>query len=342
MIFIRADSNPTIAGGHIMRCLAIAKKLIEKGEQVCFLIADDNPEIVLNDSGVRYINLHSDWQNLMSDTEKVKMLLIENPNSVLLIDTYQITYKYVEELKPYASIAYLGSKKEFLGPLNLLINYSTDIDLDFYKKEYTQNTLLLLGPSYAPLRQEFQNITHEYKKHIERLLLTTGNTDKEGIIDDILQRLLHVLDEQHIVADVVIGRMFWNKDILHKKYDSCKNTFLHEDVKSMSSLMERCDLAISANGTTVYELSAMGIPIISFAMVEEQVRSAEALQKLGVIDYCGRSYIEKEAVIFYMVRRLKHYIENNDELINLAERAHDLIDGNGCQKIVEAIQKIKQ
>lgn len=320
-----------------MRCLAIAKALIDAGEQICFLVADENPINVLSEAGMACINLHSDWQSLMSDADKVKTLLIQNSDSVLLIDTYSITREYVETLKPYARIAYLGSKKEYLGPLDLLINYSTDIDYHFYEENYHDNTLLLLGPSYAPLRREFQNVTHEYNNSIERLLLTTGNTDKDGVVDDILQYIMPLLLEKHIAVDVVIGRMFWNKEILHSKYDSYDNIFLHEGVKSMSLLMEKCDLAISANGTTVYELAAMGIPTISFAMVEEQVSSAEALNSLGVVDYCGSSYQDKEKVISCVCRRLLYYTENNNDLIKLAHKAHNLIDGNGCNKIAKAI-----
>lgn len=340
MIFIRADSNPTIAGGHIMRCLAIAKVLISTGEQVCFLIADDNPISVLDDAEVQYINLHSDWMNLMSDVDQVKELLVQNAGSILLIDTYQITREYVEKLEPYAKIVYLGSKREKLGPLSMLINYSTDIDYEFYKESYSEKTQLLLGPSYAPLRQEFQNVIHRYNNRIRRVLLTTGNTDRDNITDDILNSMFPFLKNNHIDVEVIIGRMFRNKEELHRKYGSCEGVVLHEGVKSMSSLMQKCDLAISANGTTVYELAAVGIPIISFAMVEEQVNSAEALRKLDVIDYCGRSYKEKASVIACINNRLQYYIEHNDELIGLARRAHDLINGKGCQIIADAIKRL--
>lgn len=111
----------------------------------------------------------------------------------------------------------------------------------------------------------------------------------------------------------------------------------HDNVKSMSVLMKECDLAISANGTTVYELSAMGLPTISFAMVEEQVNSAEAMSRLGVIDYCGRSYMNKDECVKLIVERVNYYINHHGDLINLAQKAHDLIDGNGCRNIVMAL-----
>lgn len=337
MFFIRADSNPTISGGHIMRCLAIAKAVMESCQEVTFLVADDNPVKILKDEGVSYINLNSDWRNLMTDIDQVKDILSKTKNSFLLIDSYRITKEYVNILKPYAKIGYIGSKLEYLGNLDFLINYSTDVDFDFYQNNYSDGTKLLLGAVYAPLRKEFQHIELQYRRHIKRILLTTGNTDKDRIVEELLEKLIPILRGRDIIVDVVIGRMFENQAQLHTKYDGNPNIILHENVTSMSTLMKSCDLALSANGTTVYELSAMGLPTISFSMVEEQVRSAEKLDSLGAMDYCGRSYADQRRCVEQIICKVQYYIENDQERVNLARRAHELIDGNGCQKIVHAL-----
>ena len=337
MVFFRADSNNIIAGGHIMRCLALAKTMISVGEKVCFLIADENPVSVLAEAGLDYIILYSNWQDLLTDVEQVKSILQKEQNSTLLIDTYSITKEYVEKLKPYAKIMYLGSKAEFLGELDLLINYSTDIDYGFYNRNYSQRTVLLLGPAYAPLREEFQNSEKCYNDSIKRILLTTGNTDRAHMVNSVLATLLPLIEETEIIIDTIIGRLFDDKDHLHKTYDNNNQVVFHENVKSMSSIMKNCDLAISANGTTVYELSAMGVPTLTFAMVAEQTRSGEALSKLGVVDYCGRSYEDQESCLKAIYSRVSYYMTHNEELISLAHKAHDLIDGKGCKKIVDRI-----
>lgn len=337
MFFIRADSNPTIAGGHIMRCLALAKEIITAGEDVRFLIADENPAPVLAEAGFDYIVLHSDWQNLSTDVKQVKTLLQKENSPTLLIDTYSITKEYVDSLKPYAKIVYLGSKQEFLGDLDLLINYSTDIDYDFYNSNYSKRTSLLLGPAYAPLREEFQNSEKTYGERINRILITTGNTDRDHMVGAILATLLPLIEGTDIVIDTVIGRMFDDKEYLHLTYDNNGHVCFHENVKSMSSLMKNSDLAISANGTTVYELSAIGLPTITFAMVSEQIRSAEALSRLGVVYYCGRSFEDQEQCLELIYSRVSYYMQHNDEMLKLAQKAHDLIDGNGCKKIVDKI-----
>ncbi len=337
MLFVRADSNPTISGGHIMRCLAIANELADRGEQVCFLVADDDPVPVLEEAGVPYIVLRSDWRDPMTDAEQVKGLLEKDSHPVLLIDTYQVTREYVEKLKPYCRIAYLGSKKEYLGQLDLLINYSMATDHEFYRKNYDERTVLLLGPRYAPLRKEFRNAVREYRDRVERILITTGNTDHDNMVSAVIEGLRPIAAGTGIRLDVVVGRMFGHKKELHEAYDNEPDIILHENVKSMSALMKDCDMAVSANGTTVYELSAMGLPTISFAMAEEQTKSAEAMSEAAAVDYCGRSFEDKDRCVARIVSRVSYYLADNNRLIELAERAHALIGGNGVFLIANAL-----
>lgn len=340
MFFFRTDGNSTISYGHIMRCIAIARALTELGEQTCFLVADDNPKDVLEEAGITYIVLHSDWMDLMTDLEKVKSIVVKESSSVVLVDTYHITEQYVDGLSSVCKVAYMGSKKAYLGPLALLVNYSTDIDFEFYKTFYDSKTHLLLGPAYAPLRKEFQNISCKYVEKLERILITTGNTDPSGIVFSLIDGLLPISSRINIVLDVVVGRLYENKSELNKEYGDNPYIVLHENAQSMSGLMKRCNLAVSANGTTVYELSAMGVPVISFAMVEEQVRSAEAMDKLGLVDYCGSSYDDILGCTDRIVKRVSYYINNLNALTELAKRAHEVIDGKGALKIVDALLEL--
>ena len=340
MVFFRADSNSIIAGGHITRCLAISKALVNIGEEVHCLVADENPASMLKEACTEYTVLNSDWQDLMSDAAKVKEILLKENNPILLIDTYSVTKEYIDYLKPFSKIVYLGSKPEYLGDLDLLINYSTDIDFHFYRSSYSDKTRFLLGPSFAPLREEFQNVKKPYRDHIERILLTTGNTDKDHMVDSILKSLLPVVEEAEIVIDIVIGRMFEDKESLYDAYSDYSNLCFHEHVKSMSLLMKSCDLAISANGTTVYELCAVGLPAITFAMVPEQEKSAEAMSALGIIAYCGPSYADQKRCLDSIRDRVVFFNSRNDELLCLGKRAHALIDGNGCKTIAEEIMQL--
>ena len=70
MIVIRADANSKIGMGHVMRCTAIADRLREKGEQVCFLVADENPVPLLQGKGIPCHVLHTDYSHMEEETRK--------------------------------------------------------------------------------------------------------------------------------------------------------------------------------------------------------------------------------------------------------------------------------
>lgn len=339
MIFFRADANEQIASGHVMRCISIATCLKKHGEEVCFLIADANPEKMLQEAGMSFINLRTKWNELSQEINEVHNILKQDINPVLFIDTYQVYRGYVESLLPYAKIFYLGSKQEYLGPLHCIINYSADIDKDFYKDHYS-STKLLLGPSYAPIRQEFQNVQEHYDANVFNILLTTGNTDPGGYVPSIIDKLIGTPCFGKITLSVVIGRMFKEQDQLIKNYKRYTNIHFHQNVRSMSELMKMSTLAISANGTTVYELATTHVPVISFSMVEEQVKSASALSALGVVDYAGEIYKEREVCVKRIGNSLQDYYINRDKLTALSKKAYSIIDGKGCERIYSAIKNI--
>ena len=341
MIFIRTDSNSVISGGHVMRCIAIAQALVEKGKQVCFLLSDDNAADILEEKNLSHVVLHTNWENLEEGVESTIELMKDYKESILLIDSYNVTKRYVELVKRWGIVGYLGSKKENLGNIDFIINYNLKIDYDFYKKNYEKRTKLLLGPEYAPLRKEFQTTIPMYREEVKNILITTGNTSKDNAIEKILLAIYSEISE-NIIINVVIGRMFENVEILYKRYNAIQTVHLYENVTELAPLMKKCDLAISANGTTVYELAALGIPIISFAMVEEQVESAEALSAAGVVAYCGKYYSDEELCVNQIVKKVKYFIEHNGERIHMAQKAHAKIDGNGCRRIQAFIEKIKK
>lgn len=337
MFFFRADSNPIISSGHIMRCISIASYLKERGHAIKFLVADENPIQMLEKANMPYTVLNSQWDDLSVEVESVSNILKHANGSTLIIDTYQVNRTYVETLNPYAAIYYLGSKQEYLGALEGIINYSSDINYEFYNAQYNKRTKLLLGPSYAPLREEFCNVPEHYNIEEFRVLLTSGNTNQNGCIEKILETLTTSDVFQSIIIDVVVGNMFTNKQELLNKYSRFENIKLHCNVTSMAELMRNSSLAIAANGTTVYELAASNVPVISFAMVSEQVSSAKGLQSLGVVDYAGTFFDEETECLNHIQSSVELYFSNRELLKTFGEKAHSVIDGKGCEKIYNSI-----
>lgn len=338
MVFFRVDANDEIAFGHVMRCLSLADAFRASGEAVRFIAADGNAREVVEGRGFPLDTLGTDWRSLESEVKPMRELLSGAENPLVIVDTYRITCQYVESLADVARICYLGSKSGYLGPLFALVNYSTDIDEASYRALYGgDGTKLMLGPAYAPLRSEFQGRDVCLRPEARRCLVTTGSTDPQNMVGTLLDASFTDERLAGLTFDVVVGPRFASRDVLFKCFSDESHVILHEGVKSMSALMEDCDVALSANGTTVYELAAMGLPAVTFAMVEEQEASAKALASLGAFRYAGSSYRNRKDMTRAAIDHLAALAMDYDAREKLAQRAHELIDGNGCSRIVSEL-----
>ena len=340
MICFRVDSNKTIASGHVMRCLSIATALKEENQNILFFNADSNSDSMIDAAGFEHVNLNSKWDNLCYEIPEMIKQIEDNKCDLLIIDTYSITKDYVETLKPYTKICYLGSKQETLGNLDVLINYSSHIDYNFYSQNY-KNTLLLLGTDYIPLRKEFQNLDYRpLNGNLGNVLITTGNTDGNCFTAKILNYLSNLDYFSKLKFHVIIGRMFINKEEIQSLSKKNQNIQFYENVSNMKEIIQKCDVAISANGTTVFELAACSVPALTFAMVPEQVDSAETLNKMGIVSYCGRFYEDEQQCILTISEKLENFFLNFEKLNNFSKKAKKLVDGNGCIRITKQLLEL--
>ena len=341
MIYFRVDSNSQIGSGHVMRSIALAQAFRKVGHEIVFLTADDNPILMLRDKNFRCVVLDSVWNDLSREIDKVRDILRRDARSILIIDTYQITREYVEALTPYSLVCYLGSKQEYLGNIDAVINYSTSINHEFYERNYgAQNTRLILGFRYAPLREEFQDIPLRINEQVQRVLINTGSTDPIGWTEQLLPLLLTMEEMSGIELHVIVGSMFKNRDELHRIYDPVANVRLHENVSNMAVLMREMDLALSANGTTVWELAAVGVPTISFSMVPEQETNAIHMGRLRLVDYCGAAYPDINRCLTEVLSRTKKYVADYEARKNLIVKAREIIDGKGAFRIEAEVVKM--
>lgn len=338
-IFIRTDANEKIASGHVMRCLALADALKQFNMDVIFVVSDKNPNSVIEMRGYSVITLESDWRDLTDGMQHFKEICRAcDETPVVVVDTYSISSTFVNGLSEVAKVCYLGSKIGDLGDLSLLINYSTKIDEYYYKATYARKgTKLLLGAKYAPLSNNFANRNIKSNNDISKVLVTTGNTDSRGFVPYFLKCVLKEQELNSLSYEVVVGAMFDHLEEIRRVADSKESINLNYKVRDMARLMDQCDVAVSANGTTVYELAAMGIATISFAMVDEQVASAKSLSELGAIKYAGLLSNDMDSVVSQAIRSLKEFVLNPAEARNVAKTAHELIDGKGACRIAKEI-----
>lgn len=339
MIAIRVDGNSEIATGHIMRCLAVANGLKAAGTECIFIVADDNSESLLSSSGFKIINLHSVWNDLDCEISKIIAVIEEQKIDRLIVDTYFVTEKYLSALEEVCRVIYIDDLNAFRYPVSAVINYNLYASDIPYSKIYAgTNTRLLLGPKYAPLRSEFQNIKPHFRENVKKILITAGGVDTYNAAGQILCKVVKDDFFNGIEFHVVAGRLNGHIGELETISNKYPNVIIHKSVERMSELMCDCDIAVTAGGSTMYELCACGVPSICFSWADNQVIGVNAFSKSGLMIGAGDIRDDAEVCISKIVESLKVYCADYEMRVRYGEEMKRLVDGVGVGSICKIVK----
>lgn len=343
-IAFRVDGGNKIGMGHLMRSLALANAFPEDIDIYFMIKREESVLKLLSQYRFKILEI---GETLKKEEEinKVKELIRSNNIDILITDSYEIDQDYLIETKEIVKkLVTIHDFAPFAFPSDIVINgniYAPWLDY----RSLNGHTQFLLGTDYTLMREEFKNLPErKINKKVENILVTMGGSDKLNLTPKII-RVLNQLeedweqsecfnkDELHI--DVVIGSAFANlEEIIAEVRKSSLEIDLHFNVKKMSSLMLNNDLAISAGGSTLYELAATGTPAVVLLQADNQVLVAEAMEKAGVIRNLGfgNCFKDDELKLY-----LKSLISDLKARINMSKRAQKLLDGKGSEKCKDVI-----
>lgn len=352
MVFIRTDANETIATGHVMRCMTIAKELVKLGEKITFLVSDEESARLIKQNGFTYINLNSDWQNPANDQEikKVRKILA-GEKSTLLMDSYMIHADYAQKLNDLAKTVYIDDLFEEKYPVDMLINYTLYHTMFDYEKRYAGiGTKLLLGGKYVPLREEFAAgrktlvSTMELNKSDKiKVMIVCGGGDKFNAMGGILQYIncLSKVWNDRYMYYVVAGAYNPNKEQLYQCAKENLNICVLENVTDMAHLMAQCDIAVSAASTILYECCAIQLPTIFFCVADNQKYDRECWTNDEVMVYAGDIRSDKQGTIENIVNEIDRLASSLTLREEMQKKMQSVVDGQGAKRIAAEILNMK-
>lgn len=340
MQFIRTDANEIIASGHVMRCMTIAREIKKLGEKVVFLIADDYAAQMLSENGFEYEILGSSYRNMEGEIDHLKSVLarykIKRPK--ILVDSYQVTPGYFYQLHKIATVFYIDDGMTDTYDVDGIIAYCHFYDRFGYRQRYPK-AQLLLGCSYVPLREEFSNIPpKKISEKICRVMVTTGGADMYNLSILIAKRLCPEYSD--IEFNFAVGKFFseGQRSALIELSEKYKNIKLHFNAV-MSGLMKECDVAVSAGGTTLYELCACKIPTICFSVADNQIPGNTTFVNMDVMLSCGRANeLDSEEFVKTLTDNFEK-IQPEEIRNKLSYNMSQFVDGRGAFRIAEILLK---
>lgn len=336
-VFFRFDANATIASGHLARCSTLMGEFERRGVVVKAIVSDEDSARYARTRAIEPIVTGGDWRNLGVEIPLMCNLMLNAAcQPLLILDTYSAHREYVDALSNYSRVVYFGAREEDLGALWAVVDYSVRADLGHYRELYgDRGTHLMIGPTYAPLSPTFRKYRNVASNRVEKILITTGGSDKRHIVPELLKRLLDTKDLGNVVYEVVVGAMFDNKEVLLNQYGESDRVYFHTGLTDLSSLMKSCDLCISACGTTIFELASLGVPSVVFPVSSEQHESSLLYGRLGVARSCFAD--EAKTLADEIVAETVSLCSDKAARLALSYKAHSLVDGMGAERIVDGL-----
>ena len=109
----------------------------------------------------------------------------------------------------------------------------------------------------------------------------------------------------------------------------------------MSELMSICDVAISAAGSTLYELCACGVPTITYVIADNQIDGAREFERKGLMIKSG-DLRETDYDCRSLINNLRDLISDNIKRKTMSESASMIVDGNGAKNILNDIMRYNE
>ncbi len=338
-LVIRADASTQIGSGHTMRCLALAQAWQDAGGHAVFMMgmAVAALEERLKSEGMEVIRL-SVQPGSVDDAIQTADLALQMGTNWVVVDGYHFGADYQRVVKDSGlRLLFIddnGHAEHYYADEVLNQNIHAHEGLYANREPYTR---LLLGTRYVLLRREFlkgQGYKREIPEVARKVLVTLGGGDPDNVTFKVLQALQQVAVDGLEAVVVVGGSDPYYEKLKSAVQDSLLSIHLERNVINMSDLMAWADVAVSAGGSTCWELAFMGLPNLVLILADNQRPVAERLDTMGVAVNLGWYEDLSSAQIAQAMTRL---LVAAGARADMTRRGEELVDGGGVARVLDRL-----
>jgi UDP-2,4-diacetamido-2,4,6-trideoxy-beta-L-altropyranose hydrolase len=325
-----------------MRCLALGQAWQDLGGQVTLGMAMTAPALQqrLQSEGMAVARLSAPPGSLEDARETVALARQKGINH-LVVDGYHFGGSYQRIFKD------AGFKLLFVDDYGHADHYYADMVLNqniyaqesFYRKREPY-TLLLLGTDYVLLRREFLN-WRDWQREIpevaRKVLVTLGGSDPANVTLKVLQALKKIRVAGVEVVAVTGGINSHHQELRAEIEHAEIPMGLKHNVADMPELMAWAEVAVSAGGSTCWELAFMGLSSCIIILAANQAMVAETLQKRGLAVNAGWFDAVDQITLS---RALEDLLRNKERRLKMGREGRNLVNGNGSHTAVALLRDI--
>lgn len=349
----RVDASVAIGSGHLVRCLNLARALLEHGVDSHFvtkshvgnlvaLVRDSGfsvSELALEEPEIDHESAYAAWVggSWAADARETKRMIGADLVDWIIVDHYGLDWRWEKELRGSCKrLLVIDDLANRIHDCDLLLDQNLIAGMDSrYNELIPHQCSTMLGPSYALLQPDYAALrkrTPPREGRIQRILVYFGGADQKNLTGTIINILVS-LNRDDIIVDVVINTDSPFAAEIHASTESKPNFVIHERKKSLAGLMVEADLAIGAGGVTSWERCCLGLPTLLITLAENQRPIATELDRLKLAIYAGDAE-------FYSAESLRcHIVSLLDQPLpsDWSERCSAVVDGSGAERVASIL-----
>jgi UDP-2,4-diacetamido-2,4,6-trideoxy-beta-L-altropyranose hydrolase len=339
-ILFLADAGPAVGGGHVMRCLTLARALAERGAECAFVESRSAAPML------RRFGWPGQTLLAMTDADTVPALV---DYATALADLFAADAVVLDHYQTaVAEEAYLRGAGRTIIVIDDLADRPHDAAMlvdpgygrrpEAYRALVPEGTILLTGPAHALVRPEFASARHRAlsrrARHgpVRRAMVSLGLTDLGAVTHRVLQALINSLDDVRL--DIVLGYDAPSIPALTEMARDDRRLHLWIDTAEMASLMADADIAVGAGGSSIWERATVGLPSVTVILADNQRAMVSQMAAAGLtmaVDVVDPDFETQLRMCWNALAG------DQGDRWRLTERSADLCDGRGAERVAEAI-----
>lgn len=318
-LLIRCEASPSIGVGHFMRCLALA----ERADAAMFAM-HEGAQL----AGERSMPV----ERLDSDTADVAPVATRWRPDWIVVDLMRADEHLISTLSRIAPVLRLddGGVRHATAS-TLILNPNVGITPEDYPPVPVSR--LLLGPRYALLRKAFAAQPGRQRDDAS-VFVGFGGSDAPNLTLRVMSLLAPL---RRFRLEVVVGPQNPHRAAVASAAGGYGNVTIHADPPDLSAIMARCDVALTAASGMLWELMAVGTPILAFAIADNQRRNLGWLAENVPGQALGwHADVTDEEIADATCRAISDVEWRNAA----AQKGLDLVDGRGAARVLEKMTSL--
>jgi len=339
VMLIRADAGPAIGVGHVMRCLALAQAWRDRGGEA-HLVAVDLPQRLARRLQAEQLSHHPIDDH--RDAASVADLAEQLGASWLVIDGYEFDAEFQRNVQGRGfMVAVIDDLAQLDGwNTDLLLDQNLGADQKLYPG-LSPATRCLFGPGYSLLRREVTEAIRGGREvvaeSVRLVVVLFGGSDPQSLTPVALEAVARAALEG-VAVTAFVGPACPDLEGIRARAERLEiDVEIAVDPPDYASRLAEADLAVSAAGSTCWELAALGVPAIVTATAENQITVARGLVEAGVAIDAGPPAAWSAADLSRAIRELADDVVTRR---SMAAAGRGVVDGEGADRVVSVLQEM--